>query len=87
MLGRLRYSVPEASRVYGRLAQDVFSDRKRTVKDGMFKATKMEKAIKGVVESRLGVKHVEERMLEEQQDGLSCKTLISFLMSSYLLTF
>jgi len=50
MLGRLRMDVDTAIDTYNNLAQQVFSDPKRWSGDGMFRATKLEKAIKSVVQ-------------------------------------
>ena len=49
MLGRLRMDVETAINSYNNLAQQVFSERKRWVGDGRFKATNLEEAIKSVV--------------------------------------
>jgi hypothetical protein len=73
-LGRLRFSVPEAVEKYRLLAKDVFSDRKMRGKDGMFKASKLEKAIKDVVEGKLGSGRAEEKMFEREHDRRLCKT-------------
>jgi hypothetical protein len=48
----------------------VFSDRKLPGKDGAFKASKLEKAIKDVIEAKLGT--AEEKMFE--RDNHFCKT-------------
>ncbi|KAJ7872434.1 hypothetical protein B0H13DRAFT_2553410 [Mycena leptocephala] len=47
MLGRLRMSVKDAVKAYGELSKEVFSDVKSQGSDGRFKASKLEKAIKG----------------------------------------
>ncbi|KAJ7828316.1 acyl transferase/acyl hydrolase/lysophospholipase, partial [Mycena leptocephala] len=49
MLGRLRMSVKDAVKAYGELSKEVFSDVKSQGSDGRFKASKLEKAIKGIV--------------------------------------
>jgi hypothetical protein len=72
LLGRLRLSVAEAIDKYRQLAKDVFSDRKLWVKDGKFKASKLEKAIKDVVEWKLGKGQAEERMFVSRSEG--CKS-------------
>ncbi|KAJ7887698.1 hypothetical protein B0H13DRAFT_1888741 [Mycena leptocephala] len=48
MLGRLRMSVKDAVKAYGELSKEVFSDVKSQGSDGRFKASKLEKAIKGM---------------------------------------
>jgi len=40
----------------------VFSEKKLFVKDGVFKASNLERAIKGVVEDAVGDGRAEERM-------------------------
>lgn len=50
LLGRLRLSVAEAIDRYRLLAKQVFSERKAHGKDGTFKASALEKAIKDTVE-------------------------------------
>jgi len=65
-------SVPEAIDKYRLLAKDVFSERKSLVKDGIFKATKLEKAIKDTVEWKLGKGHANDRIFVT--DTVSCKT-------------
>jgi hypothetical protein len=72
LLGRLRLSVPEAIDKYRLLAKQVFSDKKSPGKDGCFKASKLEKAIKDVVEEKLGKGHEDERMFISNRS--SCKT-------------
>ena len=71
LLGRLRLSVPEAIEKYRLLAKQVFSEKKHFVKDGKFKASKLEKAIKEVVEWKLGEGRAEERMFTSTAEG--CK--------------
>lgn len=71
LLGRLRLSVPEAIDKYRQLAKQVFSDKKPFGKDGKFKASNLEKAIKEVVEWKLGKGRAEERMFASGAEG--CK--------------
>ena len=71
-MGRLRLSVPEAIDKYRLLAKEVFSDRKSPGKDGTFKASKLEKAIKDVIEAKLGT--AGEKMFEREDCNHSCKT-------------
>ena len=54
MLGRLRMDVDTAIDSYNNLARQVFSDPKRWLADGRFKATKLEAAIKSVVSDVTG---------------------------------
>jgi hypothetical protein len=70
LLGRLRLSASEAIDKYRVLAKYVFSKRKAPGKDGTFKASKLEKAIKDVVEGKLGRGHADERMFMAE----GCKT-------------
>lgn len=72
LLGRLRLSVAEAIEQYRQLARQVFSDTKLFFKDGKFKASNLEKAIKDVLEWKLGKGHREERMFVSCDEG--CKT-------------
>ena len=72
LLGRLRLSVPDAIEKYRLLAKQVFSGKKHFVKDGKFKASKLENAIKEVIEWKLGKGRGEERMFTSGANG--CKT-------------
>lgn len=72
LLGRLRLSVPEAIDKYRQLAQEVFSDQKLLLGDGKFKASKLEKAIKDVIEWKLGKGRANERMFGNGSE--ECKT-------------
>lgn len=56
--------MPEAIEKYRVLAKQVFSEKKGLGKDGIFKASNLEKAIKAVLEEKLGDGHAEERMWE-----------------------
>ncbi|KAJ7809310.1 hypothetical protein B0H13DRAFT_2479113 [Mycena leptocephala] len=49
MVGRLRMNVKDAVKAYGELSKEVFSDVKSQGSNGRFKASKLEKAIKGIV--------------------------------------
>jgi hypothetical protein len=66
-------SVPEAIEQYSVLAKTVFSDKKAKGKDGTFKASKLEQAIKDVVGSKLGSGRTGENMFESG-GGRTCKT-------------
>lgn len=61
--------MPEAIEKYRVLAKEVFSEKKGLGKDGIFKASNLEKVIKTIVEERFG--DVEERMW---MDVGGCKT-------------
>lgn len=65
LLGRLRLSAAEAIEAYEELAGKVFSEKKAPGKDGTFKASKLEEAVKSVLEARLGKVHADDRMYEE----------------------
>ena len=64
--------MPEAIDKYRLLAKTVFSDKKSLWKDGKFKASNLEKAIKDVVEEKLGPRRAEERMFVSGAE--TCKT-------------
>jgi hypothetical protein len=66
-------SVPEAIEQYRVLAKTVFSEKKAKGKDGTFKASKLEQAIKDVVGSKLGSGRMGENMFESGS-GRTCKT-------------
>lgn len=72
LLGRLRFSVPEAIDKYRLLAEQVFSEKKYRGKDGTFKASNLERAIKETVEWKLGKGHADDRMFVT--DAVPCKT-------------
>ncbi len=74
MLGRLKLSVPEAMDKYRTLAGEVFSTRKPPGKDGQFKASVLEKAIKDVVKAQLGEECAEAKMFVSVDDTQACKT-------------
>jgi hypothetical protein len=71
MLGRLRMDVDTAIEHYDDLAKQVFSGMKAGERDGKFRATKLEKAIKSVVETATG--DSESHLLEGIQAG-ACRT-------------
>ncbi|KAJ7878236.1 FabD/lysophospholipase-like protein, partial [Mycena leptocephala] len=72
MLGRLRMSVKDAVKAYGELSKEVFSDVKSQGSDGRFKASKLEKAIKGIVGSHSASQDPEEGMEDTREHP--CKT-------------
>ena len=71
MLGRLRMDVLTAINSYNNLAEQVFSDPKRWPADERFKATKLEDAIKSVVNGVTG--NLEEPLLEVGNAAI-CRT-------------
>ena len=70
MLGRLRMDVDTAIEHYDDLTKQVFSDVKAWGGDGKFKATKLEKAVKSVVEAMTG--DSESPLLDNQAEV--CRT-------------
>ncbi|KAJ7872429.1 acyl transferase/acyl hydrolase/lysophospholipase [Mycena leptocephala] len=74
MLGRLRMSVKDAVKAYGELSKEVFSDVKSQGSDGRFKASKLEKAIKGIVGTYSASQDPEERMKDTRENP--CKTFV-----------
>jgi hypothetical protein len=64
----------EALSYYAVLAETVFSEKNRFWKDGTFKASNLEKAIKGVLEGKLGKGHSNEMMYDTR--GGTCKTQV-----------
>lgn len=72
LLGRLRLSVPEAIDKYRLLAKQVFSEKKGQGKDGTFKASNLEGAIKETVEWKLGKGYADEKIFVN--DASACKT-------------
>ena len=71
MLGRLRMDVNTAIRQYDEIAKHVFSDLKLFGGDGKFRATKLEQAIKSMVEDITG--DTESPLLEGDKTG-TCRT-------------
>jgi hypothetical protein len=71
MLGRLQMDVDTAIRHYDDLAKRVFSDQKRWIGDGKFKASNLEKAIKSAVKDVTG--DSESPLLEGDESGV-CRT-------------
>ena len=58
-------SAADAIRAYEALAGTVFSEKKSKGKDGTFKASKLEEAIKVVVKEKLGRERTNARMYEK----------------------
>jgi len=71
MLGRLRMDVETAIDSYNSLGQQVFSEQKRWLGDGRFKATNLEEAIKSLV--RDITSNPEEPLLEVGNTSI-CRT-------------
>ncbi|KAJ7857864.1 FabD/lysophospholipase-like protein, partial [Mycena leptocephala] len=74
MLGRLRMSVKDVVKAYGELSKEVFSDVKSQGSDGRFKASKLEKAIKGIVGTHSASQDPEEGMEDTRENP--CKTFV-----------
>jgi hypothetical protein len=74
MLGRLRLSVDKAIEAYGTFASQVFSDKKQFWKDGMFKASNLEQAIKAIIEESTGDPNA--RMFDTRPSSEVCKTCV-----------
>ncbi|KAG8738520.1 hypothetical protein FRC10_006766 [Ceratobasidium sp. 414] len=66
MLGRLRMSVDQAITAYVQLAGDIFSETKLLWKEGTYKASNLERAIKIIV-GRYGVPATEPAALESRE--------------------
>ncbi|KAJ7857853.1 hypothetical protein B0H13DRAFT_2574097 [Mycena leptocephala] len=79
MLGRLRMSVKDAVKAYGELSKEVFSDVKSQGSDGRFKASKLEKAIKGIVGAHSALQDPEEGMEDTRENP--CKTSVQRILS------
>ncbi|KAJ7888025.1 hypothetical protein B0H13DRAFT_1888574 [Mycena leptocephala] len=79
MLGRLRMSVKDAVKAYGELSKEVFSDVKSQGSDGRFKASKLEKAIKGIVGTHSASQDPEEGMEDTRENP--CKTSVQRILS------
>ena len=58
--------MPEAIDKYRILAEQVFSKRNVWGKDGAFKASNLEKAIKDAVQAKLGPDHADKRMFTNE---------------------
>ncbi|KAJ7878248.1 hypothetical protein B0H13DRAFT_2545696 [Mycena leptocephala] len=78
MLGRLRMSVKDAVKAYGELSKEVFSDVKSQGSDGRFKASKLEKAIKGIVGTHSASQDPEEGMEDTRENP--CKTSVQRIL-------
>ncbi|KAJ7887689.1 FabD/lysophospholipase-like protein, partial [Mycena leptocephala] len=74
MLGRLRMSVKDAVKAYGELSKEVFSDVKSQGSNGRFKASKLEKSIKGIVGAHSASHDPEEGMEDTRENP--CKTFV-----------
>ncbi|EIM91654.1 FabD/lysophospholipase-like protein, partial [Stereum hirsutum FP-91666 SS1] len=76
MLGRLRMSVDDALHTYAKLSREVFSDKKLRG-DGVFKASKLESAIKKVISAQpAAMNDSEARMRDDASSSVSCRTFV-----------
>jgi hypothetical protein len=82
MLGRLRLSVNKAIEAYGNFAEKVFSDKKLFWKDGMFKASNLEKAIQVIIQESLG--DPDARMFDPRPSSEVCKTYVHVTPPCYI---
>jgi hypothetical protein len=84
MLGRLRMSVDKAIEAYGTFASQVFSERERQPfwKDGMFKASDLEKAIQAIIQESTGDPNA--RMFDPRPSSEVCKTYVHGAASSWI---
>ncbi|KAJ7077531.1 FabD/lysophospholipase-like protein [Mycena belliarum] len=76
MLGRLQMSIEEAIDAYDSLAQFVFSETKPTWKDGRYKASRLEAAIKKIVEEKSESQNADEPMKDSRTGDAICKTFV-----------
>jgi hypothetical protein len=60
------------------LAKQVFSEKNGSGKDGIFKASNLERAIKETIESKLGEGHADDKMIMTDTVLWNCKTYVSF---------
>jgi hypothetical protein len=72
-------SVEDATKAYGELSKEVFSGVKFHRSDGRFKASKLKKAIKQIVET-YSVPQNPETRLEDIRDN-ACKTCVCNILS------
>ncbi|KAJ7857870.1 acyl transferase/acyl hydrolase/lysophospholipase [Mycena leptocephala] len=79
MLGRLRMSIKDAVKAYGELSKEVFLDVKSQGSDGRFKASKLEKTIKGIVGTHSASQDPEEGMEDIRENP--CKTSVQRIPS------
>jgi hypothetical protein len=80
MLGRLRLPVDKAIEAYSNFASKVFSDKKQFWKDGMFKASNLEKAIQEIIQESIGDPNA--RMFDPRPSSEVCKTYVHVVASS-----
>ncbi|KAK0446048.1 acyl transferase/acyl hydrolase/lysophospholipase [Desarmillaria tabescens] len=72
MVGRLRMSVGDAIECYGRLSRKVFGKPKHGVRDGKFRATKLEEVLKSIVSNR--THDADTEMVDDNYEA--CKTFV-----------
>jgi hypothetical protein len=75
MLGRLRISIEECIEEYSGLGEFIFSDRNHMPNSAMFKASKLEEALKKVIKKRLGADQ-EDAPLVDPLGNDGCKTFV-----------
>jgi len=73
-------SVDDAINHYDSFAKTVFSEGKKTVGEGNFKASVLEDVIKNIVKTKTG--DADTRMLETSSDAV-CKTYVAALPSVF----
>lgn len=79
LLGRLGLSADDALLEYGKIGHKVFSDRKSSASEGMFKATKLEAAIRGIVKEFGNATHdadEEMKLLSDAQGAGQCRVSV-----------
>jgi hypothetical protein len=74
MLGRLRMSIDDALKYYDILTKKVFSEGKKVIGNGKFKATALEHVIKDIVKTMTG--DANSPMMDTLSDGDACKTYV-----------
>ncbi|KFY46366.1 hypothetical protein V495_02529 [Pseudogymnoascus sp. VKM F-4514 (FW-929)] len=84
LLGRLRLSVSEAINTYRALAKQVFSEKNSTGKDGTFKASNLERAIKETIELKLGEGHADDKMIMTDNMSENCKTFVCAVTAMHI---
>jgi hypothetical protein len=73
MLGRLRMTIDECINEYAELGKFVFSDRQGIPHENMFKASKLEEAIKRVIKKQLGNDRADEPLVDPLGSESCCK--------------
>jgi calcium-independent phospholipase A2-gamma len=73
MLGRLRMTIDECIIEYAELGEFVFSDRQGVPHRNMFKASKLEQAVKKVIRRQLGEQRADESLIDPLGSESCCK--------------